>query len=163
MNSTNQKLNQHLAQSIAKHVDQLGNLIQEIMVESYIQGYNDRAKDDVDNIPKPYVLAYRSKTIGVEFMRGTGGMYYPSESGDLGGVAKSFFLPSEYDIVMVVGQDSVVREIDHKCSVEGIEYTIHSFSELVNGAILVGIGPSMTEYLSESDKKMKVVNIDQLD
>lgn len=162
MNSQNQKLNQYLGQAIAKHVDQLGSFIQEIIVESYIQGYNDRAQDNVDNTPKPYVLAFKSKVSPIEYMRGNDGVYYPGESGDLAGIDKAFFLPSEWDISMVVGKDNVVRELGSVCTHDDTEYTIHSFSELVNGEILVSIGPSMTEYLTETGKRMKVVNINQI-
>ena len=96
-------------------------------------------------------------------MRGNDGVYYPGESGDLAGIDKAFFLPSEWDISMVVGKDNVVRELGSVCTHDDTEYTIHSFSELVNGEILVSIGPSMTEYLTETGKRMKVVNINRID
>lgn len=163
MNSANQKLNQHLAQTIAKHVDQLGSFIQDIIVESYIQGYNDRAKDDADNIPKPYVLGYESKVAAIELIRGKDGLYHPCESGDLAGMSKEYLFPSEWDISMCVDSNNIVRELRQVCKYQNEEYTIHSFSEKPDGTILVGIGPSMTEYLTESGKRMKVVNIDELD
>lgn len=166
MHPTDQKLNDFLIKNIADNVDTLGNFLQKLMIEAYQQGYNDALEviEQLENAPnKAYVLGYRSKLTGMDYMRGRDGKFYPTESGDFAGLDKSFFIPSEWEISMIVTDKNVVKEIENHCFVDGVKYTIYSFTEKAEGEILAGIGPTMSEYLDKSEKKMKVVNVNQLD
>ncbi len=167
MHPTDQKLNRFLATCIAENVDTLGNFLQKLMIEAYQQGYNDAldVADELANTPKQaYVLGYRNKVTGMDYMRGHDGKYYPTESGDFAGIDRSFLLSTEWSISMIVTNKNLVYEVDRYCELEGVRYTIYSFTEKADGEILAGIGPTITEYFDKSvDKKMKVVNVNDLD
>lgn len=167
MHPTDQKLNDFLIKNIADNVDTLGNFLQKLMIEAYQQGYNDALEvaDELANKPKQaYVLGYRNKLTGMDYMKGRDGKFYPTESGDFAGIDKSFMLNSEWIISMIVTNKNVVKEVDNYCTYEGEQYTIYSFTEKTDGEILVGIGPALGEYLvKSSDVKMKVVNANDLD
>lgn len=162
MNTTDNRLNEFLAKGIAENVDELGRLIQKIMIESYMQGHNDALSDSLQS--KARVLAYRNKITGMDYYRGRDGQYYPTESGDLAGLEKDYFLPSEYIISAIVTDKNVVKELDTYGTYEGVVYQIHSFAEKADGEILVGLGPTLGEFLDElNTKKHIVVNVNKLD
>jgi hypothetical protein len=165
MNSTNNKLNQFLASAIAENVDELGNFLQKLMVDSYLRGYNDAIDEHMPSDNVAYVLEYTCKVTGLCFMKGKDGKYHLQESGDLAGLDRHYLAskPEEYFISMVVDANKIVREVDKQCMVDGMKYTIHSFKEQPDGSIIVGIGPTAGEYMSpDNDKRFKVVKLDEI-
>lgn len=165
MNLVNNKLNEFLASAIAENVDELGSFLQKLMVDSYLRGYNDAIAETETTDNTPTILEYTSKVTGLNFLKGRDGKYHLPESGDYAGLDRHYLAskPEEYNITMVVDANKRVREVDNNCTVDGMDYIIHSFKEQPDGSILVAVGPTLQEHMSsDNDKRFKVVKLDEL-
>lgn len=161
------KINLFIAQTIAKNVDQLGAFIQNIMVDAYLQGYNDalEGSESIQAPTTPFVATYLHKLSGIEYTRGNDNLFYQPESGDLPGLDRSFLSshPQEYAVNGVICKDLSYYEVGGYCRYQDETYAIQSFSEQPDGTLLVAIGPTITEHMDPSNaKQFKVVKVDEI-
>ena len=159
----------YLGGSIGDHVNQIGSFLQQIISNAYLSGFVDGMESVTgggNHTIAPMVTKYQHTVIEDDvYERGDDGFFYKlNDTSDLPKHkrAETNFIIPEYKPTSAINSRTESFDIGTTVRYDDDNYTLHNFLVQPDDTILVSIGPSIQEHLSGDSKRMKVVDINDI-